>query len=130
VLKDACADPLGSQDNTYKNNNILCFKEGFNACFVMQFSATSQLIRAVDYNSIFPGTMIGMIADAGPVDCLGDVTTKPPASSFFYGVNAVVHHGYVVKLPDNTYGRIFVDSWVKPASGAVSEIHLTWQYAF
>ena len=128
-MKNVCADPMGSQDNTYKNNNILCFKEKFNACFVMQFSATSQVIRAVDYNSIFPGTMIGMIADVGAVRCLGDIKLQP-AATFFYGVNAVEKHGYLVKLPDNTYGRIFVDSWVKPSSGAVSEIHITWQYSF
>lgn len=129
TLKNVCADPLGAEDIALKNNGLLCYKEGYSACFIMQFTTTSQVIRAVDYTSIYPGTMIGIIIDQGPASCLGEVVSKP-TSGFLYGVNAVEKHGYVVKLPDNSYGRLFVDSWTKSSTGAVFEINITWQYAF
>jgi predicted homoserine dehydrogenase-like protein len=129
ALKNVCADPLGAEDITLENNDQFCYKEGFNACFVMQFTTTSQVIKAVDNTSIYPGTMIAMIIDVGAVSCLGDVTGKP-TSGFVASAEALEKHGYVVKLPDNTYGRLFVDSWTKSSSGVVSEINITWQYAF
>ena len=129
TLKNVCADPLGAEDIKLKNNDLLCYKEGYSACFIMQFTTTSQVIQAVDYTSVYPGTMIGMIVDLGAVNCLGEVTSKP-TSGFSFGVNAIEKHGYVVKLPDDTYGRLFVDSWTKSSTGAVSEINITWQYAF
>ena len=129
ALKNVCADPLGTADMTLTHDEQFCFKEGFNACFVLKFAAASQLIQAVDYTSQHPGTMVGMITDIGAVSCLGAVFSKP-TNGFLSEVSAVENHGYVVKLPDNTYGRLFIHSWTKASSGAVSEIHITWQYAY
>jgi hypothetical protein len=130
-LENVCADPVGSEDIVMKNNTLICFKEKFNACFRMQLTPTSQILIAVNYTSVYPGTMIGMMADAGSARCLGDIKTKSlVASDYYYGFNIVPNRCYVVKLPDNTYGRLYVDSWVKSSSGAVTEVHITWQYSF
>ena len=75
-------------------------------------------------------TMIGKISEIGTVSCLGDVQEKPSSTDFFYAEYALEGTGFVVMLPDNTYGRIFVDSWGRNSAGAVTELHLTWQYSF
>ena len=124
-LKNVCADPIGSRDVFMKDNTLFCFKESMNGCFITEFTATTQVFKAVNYS----GKLLGMIIDVGPVSCLGAVKIKP-ATGFVYTVNAVEKHGYVIKLPDNTYGRFFVDSWTKSSTGAISQIRITWQFSF
>jgi hypothetical protein len=129
TLEKVCVDPLGSQDIYLTNNTLICFREGHNACFLMRTTSTGATLTAQDYNKIYPGTMIGMIADMGFVSCLGDVSTKP-TTGIFYGFTLQLNHGYVIKLPDDTYGRLFVDSWVKSSADLITEVHVTWQYSF
>lgn len=128
-LVAVCTDPIGSKNITTKNNGIFCFKDGFNGCFSTPLTASETSIWAIDYNSLYPGTMIAMIVDAGQVTCLGQVTTKP-STGYVYKVAAKLKHGYVIKLPDNTYGRLFVDSWTVNSSGVVTELKITFQYSF
>ncbi|HWA35178.1 MAG TPA: hypothetical protein VG737_13655 [Cyclobacteriaceae bacterium] len=128
-LENVCADPIGSEDIVMKNNTQICFKEKFNACFRMHLTDTANYILAVNYNSIYPGTMIGMMTDGGSVRCLGDVDTKP-TSQYYLGYYIELNRGYVVKLPDDTYGRIYIDSWIKNSAGRVTEVHVTWQYSY
>lgn len=125
VPLDFCADPLGSDNNTYKNGNVFCYKDSFNSCFTLELTTTKTNIRAVNY----AGKELAMIQDIGPVTCLSEVKTKP-ISAYVYTVNAVLGHGYVIKLPDGTYGRFFIDSWIKPNTNVVVEINITRQYSF
>ncbi len=114
---------------TLANDDQFCFKVEYSACFILKLTAPSQVILAVDYTSQHPGTMIGMITDLGAVSCLGAVISKP-TTGFLSEVIAIENHGYVVKLADSTYGRLFIHSLTKSANGEVSEIHATWQYAY
>jgi hypothetical protein len=108
-----------------QQNTQFCFKPELNGCFRSQLTGTPPYFQAVN----FTGKLLGMIVDIGPVKCLGQVTYKP-VEGYLYVVQIVEKHGYVVRLPDNTYGRLFVDSWTKSPTGTVSKIYVTWQYAF
>jgi hypothetical protein len=125
VVSEFCADPLGSDNLIYKNGNVFCFKNDFNGCFTLDLTTTKTFIRAVNY----VGKELAMIQDMGQVKCLSEVNTKP-ASGYVYTVNALLNHGYSIKLPDGTYGRLFIDSWTKSASGVVLEINITRQYSY
>ena len=125
VPLDFCADPLGSDNNTYKNGNVFCYKDSFNSCFTLELTPTKTNIRAVN----FAGKELAMIQDIGPVTCLSEVKAKP-TSGYVYTVNAALGHGYVIKLPDGTYGRFFIDSWIKSNTNVVVEINITRQYSF
>ncbi len=125
TLKNVCADPIGSQDVTMQTNTQFCPKEGQNGCFITKFGSTTQVFQAINYT----GKLLGMIVDVGPVTCLGQVTAKP-VSGYAYVVDVVAKHGYVIMLPDGTYGRFFVDTVVKSSTGSVTKIYVTWQYAF
>jgi hypothetical protein len=70
-----------------------------------------------------------MIVDVGSITCLGDITVKP-LSGYVYSTDIIVKHGYVIKLPDGTFCRFFVDSVTKSSTGAVTKIFVTWQYSF
>lgn len=142
-LKNVCVDPIGTAEislpaatinNTgnYTLSNVFCFSKDSkdrNACFVVMSSTTSTILWAINFTSVIPSSLIGKIVDAGQFRCLGDVNVKPTAG-YIYQVEARLHHGYVVQIPDGTYGRIFVDSWVLDSSGRVTKINLTWQYSF
>lgn len=125
VPLDFCADPLGSDNNTHQNGNVFCYKESFNGCFTIELSTTKTVIRAVN----FAGKELAVIIDIGVVKCLSEVKIKP-ASGYVYSLNALLGHGYVIKLPDGTYGRFFIDSWQKSNTNGVVEINITRQYSF
>jgi hypothetical protein len=125
TLEKVCADPIGSQDVTMGNNTQFCPLEGQNGCFKTQFGSTTQVFQAINYS----GKLLGMITDVGVVTCLGQVTVKP-ATGYVYTIDVVAKHGYIIKLPDGTFGRLFVDSVTKSSSGAVTKIYVTWQYSF
>jgi len=122
---DFCADPLGSDNNSYQNGNVFCYKENFNSCLMLELNTTKAAIRAVNY----VGKELAQIQDIGPVKCLSEVKTKP-ASGYVNTVNALLGHGYVIKLSDGTYGRFFIDSWAKSSTGAVVEVNIIRQYSF
>ncbi|MEX2233773.1 MAG: hypothetical protein WD824_16530 [Cyclobacteriaceae bacterium] len=118
-IENSCADPIGSEDKSLSDESIICFKDDFNNCFQLSYSSSLKEIRSV----IISGGEEASILDAGELSCLGEVTAKP-LTGFSPAVGLVEHHGYVVKLPDNTYGRLYVDS--DESNG----INITWQYSF
>ncbi len=67
------------------------------------------------------------IADVGKVSCLGGVTTKP-SSGYASAVATELGHGYVVKLINNTYARVYAEEWMLSLSGGVIGIKISWQY--
>jgi len=134
-----CSDPLGSQNITINNNltdynnSFFCFRGEtisngdtckYNYCFWLYSSSSPQII----WSTYFTGCSYGKIADMGLVSCLGEVDHKP-TSGFGYSVNPVLHHGYVVHFQDSTYGRFFIDSWVKESS-EVTAMNIVRQYPF
>jgi hypothetical protein len=121
-LPDYCADPLGSDTKTYNNQSVMCFKEDFNGCFVMDFNTTPK-IRAVQISN----GEVATIADAGEISCLNSLT----GVSMTYSYEAVVaeHHGYVVKFPDGTVGRIFIES-ITTVGSKFDQINVLRQYPF
>jgi hypothetical protein len=134
-----CSDPLGSQNITINNNvknynnSFFCFKGEtvtngdtclYNYCFRLYSSTSPQII----WSSYFTGCSYGTIADIGLVACLSDVTHKP-TSGYTYAVRPSLNHGYVVHFPDSTYGRFFIDSWVKESS-EVTVMNIVRQYPF
>lgn len=125
TLSPYCTDPLGSDNKSYKNGNIFCYKESYNGCFTLEMTTANPIIRVVNYT----GKELAMIIDIGAVKCLSEVKIKP-ASGYVYALNAVLGHGYVIKLPDGTYGRFFIDSWLKSNTNVVVEMNITRQYSF
>ncbi len=71
---------------------------------------------------------VASFIDVGEVKCLREVTDKP-TSGWVFGILVELHHGYVIKMEDGTYGRLFIDSWKKSGS-QVTEVNITRQYAF
>ncbi|MBS1544794.1 MAG: hypothetical protein JST14_14245 [Bacteroidetes bacterium] len=128
-LVTVCTDPIGSKNITTKNNGIFCFKDVMSGCFVTPLTASDRSLWAIDYTGTYPNSMVAMIADAGQIKCLGEVKVKP-TTGYVYKIEAKLKHGYVVLLPDNTYGRLFIDSWTVNASGVVTELNITYQYSF
>jgi hypothetical protein len=122
-LSSVCTDPIGTQDVTMKNNTEFCFKEGQNGCFFTTLNSTTLTF------SIFPisGKQPAGIIDIGPVKCLGQVNTKP-ATGYSSTIAVASGHGYVVLLPDKTYGRCYVASI--SSSGGAPLLYVSWQYAY
>ena len=125
ALKKVCTDPIGSEDVTMQNNTQFCPREEQNGCFRTQLGATTQIFQAINYS----GKLLGMIVDVGAIACLGEIIVKP-STGYVYSANIVVKHGYIIKLPDGTFCRLFVDSVAKSSAGAVTKIFVTWQYSF
>ena len=134
-----CSDPLGSQSITINNNlkdynnSFFCFKGEtissgdtclYNYCFRLFSSSSPQII----WSSYFTGCSYGTIIDFGQVDCLGAVDHKP-TSGYSYAVKPALHHGYVVHFPDSSYGRFFIDSWIKEST-EVTVMNIVRQYPF
>lgn len=134
-----CSDPLGSQNITINNNvknynnSFFCFKGKtidngdtcfYNYCFRLYSSSSPQII----WSTYFTGCSYGTIADMGLVTCLGEVDHKS-ISGYSYAINPALHHGYVVYFQDNTYGRFYIDSWVKESS-EVTVMNIVRQYPF
>lgn len=74
------------------------------------------------------GNAVASIFDAGEVECLSKVTVKP-SSGWVYATTAELHHGYIIRMEDGTYGRLYIDSW-KLSGGLVSEVNIKRQYAY
>jgi hypothetical protein len=134
-----CSDPLGSQSITINNNtkdynnSFFCFRGetistgdtcSYNYCFRLFSSSSPQII----WSTYFTGCSYGTIADLGQVDCLGEIDQKP-TSGYSYAVKPALHHGYVVHFPDSSYGRFFIDSWVKEST-EVTVMNIVRQYPF
>jgi hypothetical protein len=119
IIENDCADPIGSEDRTVGHQSLICFHEDFSNCFEITFSSSAKQIRSV----IIDGGGEASIIDTGVVSCLGEVTSKP-AEGFASVVDLLPGHGYVVRLHDNSYGRLYVESFTG------SLVNMTWQYAF
>jgi hypothetical protein len=134
-----CSDPLGAENNLINNsinnynNSFFCFAGkssdscSYNKCFQLYSTSSPQVIRSIYFTGCSPAST-GSIADMGLVKCLGDVSTKP-ASGYFYSLVPNLHHGYVVSFPDGTFGRFFIESFVKE-SGQITQLNMTRQYPF
>ncbi|MFC2124877.1 hypothetical protein ACFLU5_08705 [Bacteroidota bacterium] len=125
-INNPCADPIGSDDMVLEDENVFCFMESVNGCFQIIWHDSS--IEIISLN--LTDKIRGRIVDIGEVNCLGDVITKPE-SGYMDSVMVQEHHGYVVKFPDETFGRIYIDSFVESlASDDIVSIRTTWQYTF
>ncbi len=120
-----CADPLGADAITLRDQQYTCYQAQFNNCVWFRLEFSPPELRSV---SVITNNEIATIYDAGEVPCLSAVTAKP-ASGFVFATEAKLHHGYVIKMQDGTYGRLFIDSW-KKSGNLVTEVNITRQYAF
>lgn len=125
-INNTCADPIGSDDMVLEDESVFCFMEGVNGCFQVRWQNSSIQI----FHLNLPDKIQGKIIDIGEVSCLGEVVSKP-VDGYMDTVTVMEHHGYVVKFPDETYGRIYVDSFVESlSSDDIVSIRTTWQYTF
>lgn len=122
-LPDYCPDPIGSDYQTYGDESILCFIEDFNGCFLIDLSSTPT-IRSV---TIGDGTAASIV-DVGARSCIQDVEFV--SAGFSSQVQAVAGHGYVIKIEDGTYAKIFIDSEEKFSSGKVDKLNIVRLYPF
>jgi hypothetical protein len=53
----------------------------------------------------------GLICTTGKVNSLGNVIKIPTEDAWTTEIGAILNHGYIVKLPDNTYARLFIYDW-------------------
>lgn len=120
-----CADPLGADTKTLKDQQFTCFTEKFSNCVWFRLEFSPPELRSV---SVITNNAIATLYDAGEVPCLSAVTIKP-LSGWVYATEAKLHHGYVIRMEDGTYGRLFIDSW-KKSGNLVTEVNITRQYAF
>lgn len=123
-LDELCADPIGSEGIVLKDSSIFCFSESLDGCFILLLQN-----QPVAESIVLLNSQEGEVIDIGIVSCLGKITTKP-VDGYGKSVPLLLHHGYVVKLVDDTNGRFFVDSFVQAGSDEVVKVNVTWQYAF
>lgn len=69
------------------------------------------------------------VVDVGAVSCLGEVTTQP-VSGYTHGVAATPGHGYVLKMKNGSFTRMYADSWVECTGGTICGVLISWQYPF
>jgi len=119
-----CADPLGSDAISIGHEVFTCFQEDINGCFWFHLDVSPPVLQSV----YVEGHSIAMIIDVGAVECLGEVTQKP-TTGFVFATEAIIGHGYVVRMEDGTYGRLFIDSWIV-SGGQIVEVNLKRQYAY
>ena len=137
VLPKVCVDPIGSESYKVTINYLFCFlhqKYGtvdtcyYNGCFwFRRVSSTGQDIESYDYLSR-QSCSIGTVMDVGQVNCLSEVKDKP-TSGYASSAIPILHHGYVIRFPDNTYDRFFIQS-TYPASGSIDTLYIVRQYPF
>lgn len=125
-LPVACADPLGTDHIRVKRNQTFCFKEPvngcvYNGCFWLTYNSP-QILSVYQW---YPACATGQIADVGEVKCLGQI--KKTTSGFTTTVPVTLHHGYLIRFPDSTYGRFFIDSWAQH-SGYIDSMYIARQY--
>ena len=119
-----CTDPIGTDTYSLGPKGWVCFLPDINGCFIFE-SGTSSTITSIGVQ----GHVQGTIADIGTVECLGSIATKP-TTGFVSSLEVKANHGYVVRFPDDTYGRFFVVSVGKNSSGQVISANITRQYRF
>ena len=125
-INNICADPIGSDDMELEDESVFCFMESVNGCFQIKWQDSS--IEIISLN--LQDKIQGEIVDIGEVNCLGEVISKPE-NGYKDTVVVLEHHGYVVKFPDGTYGRLYIDSFVESlSSDDVVGIRTVWQYTF
>jgi hypothetical protein len=119
-----CADPLGTDRQTVLLNYYDCFGINTDDCFRFRYSNGHPIFNAV-YNQdrTFP-----TLLDIGDVACLSMVTNKP-VSGYQIGVEVKLHHGYVIRLADGSFGRLYVDSWLI-GNDSVRQVNIKRQYAY
>ena len=120
-----CPDPLGSDAITLKDKTFSCYQDSFNNCLWFRLEFSPPELRSV---SVSPEKAVAVIFDVGEVECLSQVTAKP-TSGWVYSTEAKLHHGYVIRMNDGTYGRLFIDSW-KTSGSFVTEVNIIRQYTF
>lgn len=121
-LSNDCADPLGTHANAYENETWMCYLPDINGCFLIDLDP-SPVIRSI----VLQGRINGTLADAGSFACLRDMPEKL-SSGFNFSAVAEEKHGYIVTFPDNTYGRFYIESWIKNSNGKVIQLNITRQY--
>ena len=122
VEGEFCQDPLGSEDQIFGDGTFFCFKESLDGCFVVMVISDRVFFSSIDF-----GGEIGSVADAGIVKCLGEITEKP-LSGYVQQIEVFERQGYVFLFPDETYGRIYIDSIQETPEG--KRINILRQYAF
>ncbi|MBI1767487.1 MAG: hypothetical protein HY015_00445 [Bacteroidetes bacterium] len=127
-LPTVCVDPLGADNVRVKKNQTFCFKIPFSGCtYDGCFWLTPDLPQGIRAYKYFSPCTLGEIADVGVVKCLSEVAK--PISGFTNTVVPALHHGYVIRFPDSTYGRFFIDSWYQH-SGYIDSMYVTRHYPF
>jgi hypothetical protein len=119
-----CTDPIGTDTYSLGPKGWVCFLPEINGCFVFESSPSSTVTSIA-----VQGHVKGTITDVGTVECLGGIGNKP-TTGFVSSVEVKVNHGYIVKFPDDTYGRFFVASVEKNSSGQIVSVNITRQYGF
>jgi len=125
-LPSACADPLGTDHIKVNRNQTFCFTVPvtgctYNGCFWLTYNLP-QTLSAYQWQS---ACTYGEIADVGVVKCIGEI--KKTSSGFTNAVFPTLHHGYLIRFPDSTYGRFFIDSWIQ-RSGHIDSMYIARQY--
>ena len=143
TLEPACSDPLGADaevidyvDRVQVNVDekffwipyqFMCFQPLVNDCFGFDMDEAQPYVRAF-YIPEGDHTY-GSIIDVGKKTCLRDVTEKPE-EGWSYSAPLLLHHGYVIRKSDGTYGRFFIDSWQAGSDDRKTKINIIRQYAF
>lgn len=127
-----CTDPPGTVTSNISNKGKIDFHTGAigdaNAfCYGVSSSITMSLYFD-PFNFSMCKTGVN-IADVGQVSCLGEVATIP-SSGFVVSLATTLGHGYVLRLTDGTFARIYCEKWVTSTSGGVTGIIIKWQYPF
>jgi hypothetical protein len=150
-LFSACAKKEGCTDSKACNFDSEAKKDNGTCIFVPEGMATSFVTSNIDFDTGQLGGLCGGvgvkadlnfspfnfaictnaqgIVDVGEVTCLGEVTTHP-SGTMLTSAAAVVNHGYVVKLDDNSLVRFVCAGWQTNTSGAVTGVKIEWQHGF
>jgi hypothetical protein len=131
-INRTCADPIGSDDlECTGNQTFFCFQSDMNACFAVYLNDPDYPQFPVIIQSVYfaEGKAIGMIANYGEVPCISSMKRGKPLD-FVYAVAGELHHGYVVRFPDETFGRLIVESIDQNINGQVTQVNITLHYAY
>ncbi len=123
-INDQCPDPVGSDEYAVGDQGWICFQEDINGCFRLELDGEQPILRSV----YVEGHMYGMIADYGEVTCLSAMR-RGPQLDFHYAVYAKLRHGYVVRFPDETFGRLYIDSYYTNGS-TITQVNFKRHYSF
>lgn len=127
AINHTCANPIGTDILTINIEALSCFKEDFKGCFEFRLDGDKVYIQSVYITDTDPEEA-PLIFDAGPKECLRDVIERPTAD-WSYALYVEVGHGYVLKMKEQTLGRLFIDSWLK-SGNTVTAVNITRQYTY